>query len=375
MKKIKLVQFIHGFSTGGAENLVKQYCQLFDKDKIELLVLALHNHHSIFDKELLESDIKIVYIDDIIDEKFVFLPKIIKKILHRIYRKKLVKRIIHDFEPDVIHYHLLLAEYLRYTEPKKETKLFLTVHNEPSIIWSNKIDRVRDRVDTEWLIRNYSFKFIALHEKMRKEINAKFHVADTVIINNGVIIERFSIKSDRKFMKYQLSIPETATVIGHIGRFSILKNHRFMIDVFKEYLKMNPDAVLILIGDGELQEEIKTLVKKMRIEDRIFFLGTRSDIPELLYVMDVMLFPSIFEGMPVTLIEAQVAGIPCLVSDRVTQEVKISNLIHFESLDKTAEEWAMELDELIRSDIAPQVVTKDWDLKFIVKDLENMYIK
>lgn len=373
MKRVKLVQLIHGFTTGGAENLIKQYCLLFDRNKIDLLVVALHNHHSIFDMELKRSGIRVVYIDDIIDKRFSVFPIMVQKAMHRVYRKKLVRSIIREFDPDVIHYHLLLSEYVRYVSPKTGTRIFLTVHSAPEMLWSDKRGRRKDRRNTEWLSHNTDFRFIALHKEMCREINEMFGVDDTIIVNNGVMVEKFKISTPREQIKKEIGIPKASTVIGHIGRFIPAKNHAFLVNLFDRYLKINPNAVLILIGVGALENEIREQVKEKGLEKNIYFLGTRGDIPELLHIMDAMVFPSIYEGLPVTLIEAQAAEIPCLVSDRIAKDSRISNLLTFESLKKSEDEWAYDIDQIIRNPVAPVVDMDEWDMKKIVKKLESIY--
>lgn len=371
--RIKLIQLIHGFPTGGAENLVKQYCQLFDEENIDLIILALHNHHSIFDKELEKSRLKIIYVDDVIDRHFDSFPDIVKKVMHRLFRKALVRSYIRNIRPDVIHYHLPLSEYIKKAKPNKGTKIFLTVHSEPKSLWNDKTERRKDKSATCWLIKNYSFKFIALHEKMREEINEMFGVDDTLVLNNGVQYDRFLVKESKDIIKKRLLIPENTVVIGHIGRFVAVKNHKFIVNIFDEFLRMHPNSILLFVGVGELQEEIKKMVDEKGLSGKVKFLGVRSDIPEILHIIDVILFPSVYEGMPVSLIEAQVSRTPCLVSDSITQEVKISNLLFFESLEQTAKIWAEKLDKILEMEIYPEVDNDNWDLCKSVRMLEEFY--
>lgn len=364
---------IHGFSTGGAESLVKQYCILFNKERINLLVIALHNHHSVFDQELAQNQIKVIYIDDIIDDTFRIFPGIVKKAMHRVFRKILVKKYTREFSPDVIHYHLLLSEYVKYINPSKETKVFLTIHSAPEKVWAKNSVRQKDKRAVEWLIKNKKMHLIALHEQMRKQVNALFNVNDTVVIRNGVIINRFVVSQSREELRNAVGVKKNSIVIGHIGRFIEVKNHKFLIDVFENYLKYNPETELVLVGVGELQSSIKSMVDNKGLSERTHFLGMRSDIPELLHMMDVIVFPSLYEGLPVTLIEAQVAKVPCLVSDNVTKEVKISNIIHFLSIERSADDWAREIDQILHSKEESIVDTREWDLHKIVNQIEDIY--
>ena len=129
-------------------------------------------------------------------------------------------------------------------------------------------------------------------------------------------------------------------VIGHIGRFNRQKNHKFIISIFKNIVSNNPDATLLLVGTGELQEEIKKHVSNLGIEKQVIFLGVRNDIPSLLTVMDAFLFPSLYEGLPVTLIEAQASGLPCFISDEITDEVVVTDLVKKISIHSSSDEWS-----------------------------------
>lgn len=117
------------------------------------------------------------------------------------------------------------------------------------------------------------------------------------------------------------------------------KNHAFLLDVFKAYSCKNGNSVLLLVGKGELEPAIKEKASELGILDRIIFTGVRSDVPALLSAMDVFVFPSLYEGMPNTVIEAQATGLPCLIADTITREADITGLVHYLPLD-SADAWA-----------------------------------
>lgn len=130
-------------------------------------------------------------------------------------------------------------------------------------------------------------------------------------------------------------------VLGHVGRFQYQKNHEFLIDVFNEYLKMDNQAVLMLVGQGENQENIKKKVIDLGIEKNVLFMGVRSDVNQLFQAMDTFVLPSRFEGLPLVLIEAQTAGLKCYASkDVITADSDITGHIEFIPLANNAEEWA-----------------------------------
>lgn len=143
-----------------------------------------------------------------------------------------------------------------------------------------------------------------------------------LVIKNGINLKDFVFSPEvRRKTRDDLGIHENDLVIGHVGRFCEPKNHQFIIDVFKEFTLFNPDSILILVGDGPLRPLIEKKAACFRLQDKVKFLGTRSDVNCLLQAFDVFIFPSVYEGLPVTLIEAQGVGIPCMVSDTITSEV------------------------------------------------------
>ena len=134
---------------------------------------------------------------------------------------------------------------------------------------------------------------------------------NTMLLNNGLDTKKFTYSVNERYkIRKQLGIEEEKIVIGHIGRFNTQKNHEFLIDIFNEFHKRNSNSILVLVGKGNLEDKIKDKVKKLGLANDVLFLGVRKDIPELLCAFDIFLFPSFYEGMPNTVIEAQTTGLP-----------------------------------------------------------------
>lgn len=140
---------------------------------------------------------------------------------------------------------------------------------------------------------------------------------------------------------------ENRTIIGHIGRFNEQKNHLFLIEIFKAYLALDPTAILVLIGIGELEPKIRNLVNRSEIQNNVIFLGQRNDVRELYNAFDVFLLPSLYEGLPVVGIEAQANGLPCLFSDTISDEVVILPGTKVLKLSDSAQIWADTIRELV----------------------------
>ena len=159
------------------------------------------------------------------------------------------------------------------------------------------------------------------------------------LLHNGIdtSVYRYSDET-RAVMRKELGI-ESEFVVAHVGRFSKQKNHAFLLDIFNEMLKIKPDSVLMLIGMGELEDEIKQKAKQLNITDSVRFLGIRSDVPQVLCAADVFVFPSFYEGMPNTVIEAQALSLHCVISDRITPDADITGLVEYMPLGD-AKQWA-----------------------------------
>ncbi len=167
------------------------------------------------------------------------------------------------------------------------------------------------------------------------------------VMRNSVNVEQFLFADDTRKKHRELLGVTKKTVIGHIGRFEQQKNHKYLIKVFNVYKEINNNAVLLLIGKGQLEEEVKSMIEKLGIMDSVLFLGVRDDIPEILCAMDCFVLPSYFEGLPVVGIEAQASGLPCVFSDAVTDEVKLLDSTIFLSLNDDIDKWCKAIDTVI----------------------------
>ena len=191
-------------------------------------------------------------------------------------------------------------------------------------------------------------------------------------LQNGLAADDFTFNElVRQNLRKELNL-EDKFVLGHIGRFSTQKNHKFLIDVFKNILKKKENACLLLVGgNGELLEQTKAYVEQSGLEDKVIFLGNRSDVPKLLSAFDVLVFPSFFEGMPNVVIEAQAAGLPCLISDTITPEADITGLVKYFPLEKSANEWAEEVishkTRFERRSYKEEFFTAGYDIEAVVQ--------
>ena len=203
---------------------------------------------------------------------------------------------------------------------------------------------------------------------------------DYTVLQNGIDVDRFMFsQSVRDEYRKKMGL-ENKFVIGHIGYMDTEKNHMFLLHVFKGLVNVRPDARLLLIGDGRLRSEIEQYIEENGLTDFVQVLGKRSDVANLYQCMDVFVLPSLFEGLPVTLVEAQAAGLPCLVSDTVTRQVNISNNIQYIGINEAdTENWIsafLEKDTFKKNryEYGQYIKNSDFDIDNCVNKLISKYV-
>ena len=196
-----------------------------------------------------------------------------------------------------------------------------------------------------------------------------------VFMPNGVDIERFSFSEEkRRSTREKLGLGDKL-VIGHVGRFMADKNHSFLLEVFAKLKTKRPDAVLLLVGEGALQRDCAMRAVELGVAEDVIMTGNRNDIPELLSAMDVFAFPSLREGLPATVIEAQAAGLPCIISDCITPDVDISPLVKRLPVD-SADAWCEAILNVSgRMDVSQHIMDAGFDVRASAKQLSHLYKK
>lgn len=202
-----------------------------------------------------------------------------------------------------------------------------------------------------------------------------------IVLPNGRNLNKYAFsESMRLQLRRKFGISEKNLVIGHIGRFNLQKNHKFLLKIFKELKKININSKLILIGTGELFNEIKNQSRNLGIFKDVIFMGVVNNVHELLSVMDIMVLPSLYEGLPLVLIECQAAGLPCIISDTITDECIIENNIVKISLNVSPAVWAKKISEielknrmLSKEKIKYKLQTAGYDIECDAKLLKKYY--
>ena len=360
---MKILHYIPGFNTGGIESVFLNWYKNLDLSECEFeLLVRNYDSNSPMVKEYLALGGKLHTLDT---------PSLnVKTMWHFRNRVKMFFEKHHDY--DFLHIH---------------------VADDPFVIHAAKNAGIKEiGVHAHTIGYNESYKSQGLkgfirnnNVKQADHLFACSHVAakwmfpkrlDNVqIIHNGIEIKKYEFnRYIREEYREKLKLKANYTLV-HVGRFSEVKNHEFMIDIFKRVKKQIPQIQLLFVGDGPLFSEIK----KNYPYEGIHYLGARIDTPEILQAADVFLLPSKFEGLGMSAIEAQGAGLPTLVSNRVPNEVKVTNLVEFLPLDNGSDAWTTRILELkgnyVREKTGELLRNAHYDIKETTNDLVNYYKK
>ena len=371
MKKVNVLHIIGDLNTGGAQALVRDYARLLDYNRFNLFILTVYPPIAGANVDMINNTgarIISIYPQQT-------LPyQLLNKIAPKFAISNRLSKILKEFSIDVIHVHLAHLKYLvPISKCLGNIRLLYTCHSLPSQFFSGA--NISEYKAAKKLIKENALQMIALHENMRKEINEMFGIENTIVIKNGVEFDRFiKIDEDKRAIRRSLNIPEDAFVIGHVGRFAYMKNHSFLVDVFKEVYNLNSKAWLLMVGSGPLVQDTMSKVESFGLSKYTTHLENRTDIPRLLKAMDVFVFPSTFEGLPVSVVEAQVAGLRVVCSNKITEECCFLPSLVTLDLTDSSEQWA----NCVLDNSAKGAYNKDissFDMKKEIKRLESYYQK
>ena len=199
-----------------------------------------------------------------------------------------------------------------------------------------------------------------------------------IMLNNAVDASAYTYNpAKRTEMRLQIELTDELAV-GHVGRFNQQKNHPFLLEIFAALLKKEPNAVLLLVGGGTDMQRIQAKAQTLGIAEKVRFLGVRSDVADVMQAMDVFVFPSLYEGLPVTMVEAQASGLPCLISDKVPSECVLTNgLVEKVPLSESPDVWAEKIIAKYgtpRTDRRTEIAAHGFDITTEAVKLQEFYI-
>lgn len=196
-----------------------------------------------------------------------------------------------------------------------------------------------------------------------------------VLLRNGIELKKFYLNHEIRLDYRRKMFLDDKIVFVHVGRLHPAKNHMFLLDIFSKIENKNSDAVLLIVGSGELEAEINDKIQELGLNDKVRMLGSRGDINNILMASDCFLFPSLWEGVPLTVIEAQAAGLPCLVSEKITDDICLSELVCKLPIDCGTLPWVKTIESMSfeRKNVSESIRSAGYDISNIAYWLENFY--
>lgn len=363
---LRVLHCVYGMNRGGIETFIMNVYRNIDRSKIQFDFLVHTKQKCHYDDEIKSLGGRIFYIPSRREGLIKNLYKI-----NEFFKKHNEYRIIHVHRSSLSDINVLKIA-------KKHGIPYRIIHGHSTRTDGNLIHDILHKIN-KLFIKNYANIFFACSNSAAKWMYTKKIYKNRLyqVINNGIEVEKFSFnRKIRELKRKEFGIENDKFVIGHVGRFHPVKNHDFLIDVFKEIYGQDKKTILLLVGDGELKTKIENKIKKEGLNNNVIFAGVRSDVNEILQAIDIFVFPSIYEGFPVTLVEAQTSGLPCVVSDSITKEVKLTDKMFFLTLSKT--EWVNKILQIKanfnRQDESEKIVNKNFHIRTIAKYLEELYL-
>lgn len=366
MKKIKVLHRAATTGAGGVEKYVFNHYRYMDQNQFQFDFIT-RNQHLCELREIQELKMAVRAFTATQSDNKELLIKQITDIL--------------DCGYDILHMNTSMWAGFLIEELAMERGIPVIVHAH-----SSGIDHPIPEKRREWLERHQYYKkrfgkehancFCACsYEAAEWLFGSQIPKEEIHILKNAIEVEKYSFDQDkRNSIRRQLGL-DSNFVIGHVGRFAYQKNHEFLITLFKRIFHRNNQARLLLIGQGELEEKIRKQIKELGLEEAVMFLGWREDVNDLMQAMDLFVLPSRFEGLPVVAVEAQAAGLPCVLSDTITKEVLITENIKM--LSCNLDIWEMEIVRIMhgleRKKMDREITKAGYNIQYAVKELESIY--
>lgn len=357
---IRVLQVVTHMNRGGLETMIMNYYRNIDRKKVQFDFLVHRPYEADYDQEIKSLGGRIYHISRLVPWS--------KK-----YKNELKKFLCDHPEYKIIHVHqdCLSSVVLQCA---KECKIPVRIAHSHSASQDKNL-KYLIKLYYRRFIPKYATDLLACGEDAGKWM---FSGKQFQVLRNAIDVKKYDYNSTvRENTRKEFDL-ENMTVIGHVGRFSTVKNHKFLIDVFEECLKENKNIRLLLVGDGEEKELIEKKVKDMGLQGKVIFAGIRSDVNRIMQAMDVFVFPSLYEGLPLTLVEAQAAGLPCVISENIPRDcILTKNLITALSLKKSAKDWAekiLSVKDIKRASHMEELNNSGYDIGSNVKKLQEFYL-
>lgn len=361
---MKILHIYTSLDGGGVERFLLNYYKHMDRSKYQFDIVVPGFEIGILEEEFNKLGANIYHVPRFSSNKIKHVKDVIRIIKNGNYDiahthgyksiLALLLTFIIGIKIRIVHSHMAFENE---TFLRRIIRLIVTFFSKrlSNVMWSCGIDA------GNWLFGKNSYE------------KGEFKVIHNAVETSNFL---YNPKIRDKYRK-ELGILDTDFVVGNVARLSEQKNQKFLLEIFSN-LSSNKEIKLFIVGSGELEEELKNLVRDMKLTN-VKFLGSRNDVPNLLMVFDLFILPSKYEGLPVSLIESQASGLYAISSNSITQEVNITNLIKYINLKSGPEIWAKEIINFSKN--RPQRETENflagtvYDIELQAKELEILYTR
>ncbi|WP_339210610.1 glycosyltransferase family 1 protein [Aeribacillus sp. FSL K6-8210] len=364
MREIRVLHVGMTPNYGGLESFVMNIYRNIDRSKVQFDFLTLYGDKIAYEDEIIAMGGKvypILYKRRDVVKHFLYLP-------FNFFKKHREIQIVHFHKS-----HLADLDYLIVAKMCGVPVRIVHAHSSGYIFPLGKIAKFTEKMNKKYINK------LATHKLSCSDLAGKWMFDDLSyeVVPNAIDIDKFKFDTNKRDkMRKELNL-DNKFVVGHVGTFFDVKNQTFLVDVFKEFLKKRSDAILLFIGEGPMKNEVVEKVHKLNLDDKVIFTGSIKNVNEYFQAMDVFTLPSKFEGFPIVSVEAQTAGLPCVVSSNVTKEIAITDQVFFRSIENV-DDWVDTLLDISnknkRYDNVQKIRDAGYDIKTMSKQMEQFYI-
>lgn len=357
---MRVLQVVTHMNRGGLETMLINHYRQLDRERVQFDFLVHRYERGDYDDEL-----------EAMGARIYRLP--VLNPLSLSYRCALDRFFAEHPEYKLIHVHQDCMSALILKSAKRHGLRVRIAHSHSST--QDKNLKYPIKALYRHFIPKYATALFACSEASGQWM---FCGAEFSVFNNAINSREYSFNPEKRSeMRAKLHIAEKELLVGHVGRFSPPKNHDFLLDIFRSINRKTPSK-LLLVGDGELRAKIEQKIQRLGLEEAVILAGVRSDVADLLQAMDVFVFPSIHEGLPLALLEAQASGLPCLISDKLPIDCKQTELLAQLSLSAGAERWAKAAikaaEDTLRRDSSAEIKASGFDIVDSARRLQDFYL-
>lgn len=364
---IRVLQVINNMDVGGMETMLMNYYRNIDRKKIQFDFLIFNKKPCLHEDEIKKLGGKIY--------------KLTSRRKNFIKNKIEVKKFFKTHKYDIVEFHQGITYYYPLKMSKKYEVKNRIIHNHGIDQKLLKRLRLYNNLFAKRRISNLANYYFTCSKEIENNLFSDRVIKnkEIILINNAIDLEKFKYSNEnRNKIREEFNINDDSILIGHVGKFDYQKNHLFLLQIFYEISKLDANIKFMLVGKGVLENQIREKIKEFKLDDKVIITKDRKDVNKIMSALDYFVFPSLFEGLPLVLIEAQASGVPIFMSDTINKNAKQIDNGEIISLNLEPKEWASIIlnykSSIRRNDAFNLMKETDFNINKGAKKLENIYL-